>query len=82
MHHRQTIMKPNSQISSHLTLAAAAAVVLLAPPAGAVAPGQYHYGLNADWSDVANSNGAWSYNLNNEPIAAHQTFWWGEAGWG
>jgi len=41
-----------------------------------------HYSLVNDWSDVQNPNGAWSYNLNSSPITTHQTFWWGQAGWG
>jgi hypothetical protein len=44
------------------------------------APGLYS--LNADWSDVSNPHGAWSYNLNSVPISEHQTFWWGQSGWG
>ena len=40
------------------------------------------YDLNADWSDERNPNGAWSYNSGNDPISIHQTFWWGQAGWG
>jgi len=42
----------------------------------------YQYSLVNDWSDVQNPNGVWSYNLNNAPITTHQTFWWGQAGWG
>lgn len=40
------------------------------------------YDLSKDWSTSRNPNGAWSYNLNDQPISVFQTFWWGEAGWG
>ena len=40
------------------------------------------YNLSADWSNDTNPNGVWSYNLNNEPLAKLQTYWWGQAGWG
>ncbi len=40
------------------------------------------YDLNSDWSDTSNPNGAWSYNLGSAPISQHQTFWWGQSGWG
>jgi hypothetical protein len=43
---------------------------------------QFVYTLGGDWSDTQNPHGAWSYNYNNSPIAVHQTFWWGQAGWG
>lgn len=40
------------------------------------------YDLNANWSDDKNPNGVWSYNLGDSQISTHQTFWWGQAGWG
>jgi len=40
------------------------------------------YNLTADWSNSTNPNGVWSYNLDNEPMAELQTYWWGQAGWG
>jgi hypothetical protein len=40
------------------------------------------YSLNGDWSDVQNPSVPWSYNYNNSPIGTHQTFFWGQAGWG
>ena len=49
---------------------------------GTAQAAQSIYSLNADWSDTSNPNGPWSYNLNNGPITQHQTFWWGQAGWG
>jgi hypothetical protein len=66
----------------HLLLTALTATGLLSQSALAALPGQYNYSLNADWSDVANPNGVWSYNLGGDPIAVHQEFWWGQAGWG
>ena len=43
---------------------------------------EYNYNLTRDWSDTQNPNGVWSYNYNTTPISTHQTFWWGQAGWG
>ncbi len=40
------------------------------------------YDLNTDWSDTQNPDGVWSYNYNDSPIPVHQTFWWGQGGWG
>jgi hypothetical protein len=60
----------------------ACSIALLHLANSAAAADVFHYSLVNDWSDVQNPNGAWSYNLNNSPITTHQTFWWGQAGWG
>ena len=69
----------------HLTgriAAIACSMALLQLAATAAAVDVYHYSLVNDWSDVQNPNGVWSYNLNSSPITTHQTFWWGQPGWG
>ena len=70
---------PKLRCSCYFAIALTAS---FAPPAKALVPGQYNYSLNSDWSDLANPNGVWSYNQGSSPIAVHQTFWWGQAGWG
>jgi len=72
-----------SRPPSPLRFAVGTAIVwLMASCAWAADLVQYHYSLNADWSDVANPNGVWSYNHGDVPIKTYQTFWWGQAGWG
>jgi hypothetical protein len=63
-----------------ITSVTAAWVFLLV--SGSSRAAQTVYSLNGDWSDTANPNGAWSYNNNETPISVHQTFWWGQPGWG
>jgi len=85
MNSNMLVYFPNPKISRRkasrfLTLTACVALLPLA--ASAVVPGVYHYSLVNDWSDTQNPNGPWSYNMNSAPITTHQTFWFGQAGWG
>jgi hypothetical protein len=87
MHNNNDILLPTPTVKSRVGLsgrvaATACALALLPLANSAVAVDVYHYNLVNDWSDVQNPNGAWSYNWNNTPIAVHQTFWWGQPGWG